>query len=166
MFRVGEVLVEPRVGTPGAFSRSGPGCQTPLPHWPTMKDTSRFEDVNPAIEWTDCGNEIADMGGLSEYVSLLRAEVHHMRVGLSRAAWGALNGRAWLAPPAEGESRPSDEDILGALDMTVTPAGTTAKDATLRNSLVTLLAALDAADHAALTVWLARVNAQDPEKTS
>lgn len=131
-----------------------------------MNDTSVFEEHNPAIEWTDTGNEISSMGELSEFVSLLRAEVHHMRVGLSRAAWGALNGQPWLKPPAEGESRPNDEDILRALDMSVTPAGTTAKEATLRHSLATLLAALDAADHAALTVWLAKVNEQDPNRTA
>lgn len=129
-----------------------------------MNDTSSFEEVHPAVEWTDTGNEISTMGELSEFVTLLRAEVHHMRVGLSRAAWGALNGRPWIKAPAEGESRPNDEDILSALNMTVTPVGTTAKDAVLRNSLATLLAALDAADHAALTVWLARVSAEDPNR--
>jgi hypothetical protein len=128
--------------------------------------TSRFQEDNPAIEWTDTGNEISDMGQLSEFVTLLRAEVHHMRVGLSRAAWGALNGQPWIKTPAEGESRPNDEDILHALDMTVTPAGTTAKDATLRHSLAALLTALDAADHAALTVWLARVASEDPNRTA
>lgn len=151
---------------PGAFSHPGTDCQCPLPHWPTMNDTSCFEEVNPAIDWTDYGGGISDTGGLSEYVSVLRSEVHHMRVGLARAAAGALNGRAWIAPPAEGQSRPNDEDILSSLDMTVTPAGMTAKDATLRNSLLALLTALDAADRAALTVWLARVNAEDPERTA
>jgi hypothetical protein len=131
-----------------------------------MNDTPSFREDNPAIEWTDTGNEISTMRELSEFVTLLRAEVHHMRVGLSRAAWGALNGQPWIKTPAEGESRPNDEDILSALDMTVTPAGTTAKDATLRHSLATLLAALDAADHAALTVWLAKVTAEDPNRTA
>jgi hypothetical protein len=131
-----------------------------------MNDTPSFREDNPAIEWTDTGNEISTMGELSEFVTLLRAEVHHMRVGLSRAAWGALNERPWIKTPAEGQSRPNDEDILHALNMTVTPAGTAAKDATLRNSLATLLVALDAVDHAALTVWLARVNAEDPDRTA
>ena len=131
-----------------------------------MNDTPSFREDNPAIEWTDTGNEISTMGELSEYVTLLRAEVHHMRVGLSRAAWGALNGQPWIKTPAEGGSRPNDEDILSALDMNVTPAGTTAKDATLRHSLATLLTALDAADHAALTVWLAKVTAEDPNRTA
>ena len=157
---------KPRDLLPGALSRSGPDCQCPLQHSPTMNETSRFHENNPAIEWTDTGNEISTMGELSEFVTLLRAEVHHMRVGLSRAAWGALNGRPWVKAPAEGESRPDDEDILRALDMTVTPAGTTAKDATLRHSLATLLAALDAADHAALTVWLARVASDSPDRTA
>jgi hypothetical protein len=130
-----------------------------------MNDIPTYED-NPAINWTSTGNQITTMGELSELITLVRSEVHQMRVGLSRAAWGTLNGRALATVPAEGESRPNDEDILHALDMTVTPVGTAAKDATLRNSLVTLLAALDAADHAALTVWLARVNAEDPDRTA
>lgn len=115
-------------------------------------------------DWTETGNSITTMGELLEFLTLVRAEAHHMRVGLSRAAWGALNGRAWDDTPAEGQSRPDDEDILAGLNMTVTPVGTTAKDATLRNSLAALITALDTADHAALTAWLAHVAAQDPDR--
>lgn len=115
-------------------------------------------------EWTDTGNSITTMAELLEFLTLVRAEAHHMRVGLSRAAWGALNGRAWDAVPEEGQSRPTDEEILDGLNMTVTPAGTTAKDAALRNSLAALVSALDTVDHAALTAWLAHVAAQDPNR--
>jgi hypothetical protein len=126
-----------------------------------------WEDTHhPAIEWTDTGNEISTLGELSEMVTLLRSEVHHMRVGLSRAAWGALNGRPWVKGDGEGQQRPNDEDIMAILDMNVTPAGTTAKDAALRQSLAALITALDAADQAALTVWLAKVNADDPGRTA
>ena len=117
-------------------------------------------------DWTDTGNSITTPSELLEFLSLLRSEAHHMRVGLSRAAWGALNSRAWDAIPEEGQSRPNDEDILDGLDMTVTPAGTTAKDATLRQSLATLITALDVVDRAALTAWLAHVAATDPNRTA
>lgn len=115
-------------------------------------------------DWTDTGNSITTPNELLEFISLLRSEAHHMRVGLSRAAWGALNGRAWDAIPGEGESRPTDTEILASLDMTVTPSGTSTKDATLRQSLATLITALDAVDHAALTAWLAHVTATDPDR--
>lgn len=115
-------------------------------------------------DWTEDGNQITTPGELLEFISQVRGEVHHMRVGLSRAAWGALNNRAWDQEPGEGQTRPTDEEILDSLNMTVTPAGTPAKDATLRQSLATLIACLDAADHASLTAWLAHVTAQDPNR--
>jgi hypothetical protein len=117
-------------------------------------------------EWTDAGNKITTQGDLLEFIALVRSEAHHMRVGLSRAAWGALNNRAWDEEPAEGETRPNDEDILRSLDMTVTPAGTPAKAAALRNSLASLIAALDTVDHAALTAWLAHITAHDPDRSA
>ena len=122
-----------------------------------------MDEPNPAIEWTDTGNEISSLDELSEFVTLLTAEAHHMRVGLSRAAYGALTGTPW-AKPEDGQQRPDDEDILALLDMHVTPAGTTAKDALLRQSLAALITALDAVDQAGLAVWLAKVNSQDPER--
>ena len=125
-----------------------------------------MDEPNPAIEWTDTGNEISSLDELSEFVTLLTSEAHHMRVGLSRAAWGALTGTPWVKQPEDGGQRPDDEDILAILDMHVTPAGTTAKDALLRQSLAALITALDAVDQAGLAVWLAKVNSEDPERTA
>lgn len=131
-----------------------------------MDHPGNMDEPNEAIEWTDVGRQITSLDELSEFVTLLRAEAHHMRVGLSRAAYGALTGTAWVKPPPEGQQRPDDEDIMALLDMNVTPAGITAKDALLRQSLATLITALDAVDHAGLTVWLAKVNTQDPDRTA
>ncbi len=113
--------------------------------------------------WVEQGQEVSSPEELREYVAHLRAAVSHMQTGLGRAAYGALTGRSWLDTP--GDDRPYN--ILGDhLEMTVTPAGTTAKDATYRQSLATLLVALDAVDRATLTVWLAQIAAQDPDRTA
>ncbi|MFI1769266.1 hypothetical protein ACH41H_45590 [Streptomyces sp. NPDC020800] len=86
-----------------------------------------------------------------------------MQTGLSRTAAGALKGRSWLDTP--GEERVDHDDLLcDHLDMTVTPAGTAAKDAVYRQALAALPVALDAVDRATLTAWLADVNAQDPNR--
>ena len=129
-----------------------------------MDHPGSFDEINPAIEWTDTGNQISSLDELSELVTLLTAEAHHMRVGLSRAAYGALTGMPWIKTPPDGQQRPDDEDIMSILDMHVTPVGTTAKDALLRQSLAALITALDAVDHAGLAVWLARVTSQEPER--
>ncbi|MFH8387720.1 hypothetical protein ACH4E7_43745 [Kitasatospora sp. NPDC018058] len=121
----------------------------------------------PAVEdtWVEQGQEISTPEQLQQYVSQLRAAASHMQTGLGRAAWGALTGRSWLDTP--GDERPNVPTILSEhLEMTVTPAGMTATDATLRQSLATLLVALDAVDRATLTTWLAQVAAQDPNRTA
>lgn len=125
-----------------------------------------MEEPRDAIEWTDVGRQISSMEELTEFVTLLRSEAHHMRVGLSRAAYGALTGTPWVKPPADGQQRPDDEDILSLLDMNITPAGTTAKEALLRQSLASLIKALDTVDHVGLSVWLAKVNSEDPDRTA
>uniref|UniRef100_UPI002F919095 hypothetical protein n=1 Tax=Streptomyces virginiae TaxID=1961 RepID=UPI002F919095 len=113
--------------------------------------------------WVEAGQEVNSPEQLREYVAQLRAAVSHMQTGLGRAAWGALTGRSWLDTPAD--ETPNVPDILSQhLEMTVTPAGTTAKDATYRQSLAALLVALDAVDRATLTVWLAQTAAQDPDR--
>lgn len=129
-----------------------------------MDHPGNTDEINEAIEWTDIGNHVGSLGELSEFVTLLTAEAHHMRMGLSRAAYGALTGTPWIKEPEDGQPRPNDEDILRILDMHVTPAGTTAKDALLRQSLASLITALDAVDHMGLAVWLAKVNSQDPDR--
>ncbi|MFC8237277.1 hypothetical protein [Streptomyces sp. NPDC057284] len=86
-----------------------------------------------------------------------------MQTGLGRAVWGVLKGRSWLDTP--GDERFDHADFLrGQLDMTVIPAGMTAKDAVYRQSLAAPLVALDAVDHAALSAWLVGVNAKDPDR--
>lgn len=113
--------------------------------------------------WVEQGQKISSTGELREYVSAIRAEVHHMQTGLARAAAGALGGRSWLDTP--GDERANHADVLREqLDMTVTPTGTAAKDAVYRQSLAALLVALDAVDRATLTTWLADINAQDPNR--
>ncbi|MEU8765010.1 hypothetical protein [Streptomyces sp. NPDC048659] len=113
--------------------------------------------------WVEAGQEVSSPEELREYVAQLRAAVSHMHTGLGRAAFGALNGRSWLDTP--GDERLAAAEILGDhLEMTVTPAGTKAKDATFRQSLAALQAALDAVDRATLTVWLAQIAAQDPDR--
>lgn len=129
-----------------------------------MDHPGNMDEINPAIEWTATGNEISSLDELSEFVTLLTAEAHHMRVGLSRVAWGALTGTPWLKTPEDGQQRPDDDGIMSILNMHVTPAGTTAKDALLRQSLASLITALDAVDQAGLAVWLAKVNSQDPDR--
>ncbi|MCL8016886.1 hypothetical protein [Streptomyces sp. AS02] len=129
-----------------------------------MDHPGNTDEINEAIEWTDLGNHVGDLGQLSEFVSLMTAEARHMRVGLSRAAWGALTGTPWLKTAEAGQQLPDGEDIMSILDMHVTPAGTTAKDALLRHSLASLITALDAVDQAGLAVWLAKVNSQDPDR--
>ncbi|MFI1535542.1 hypothetical protein [Streptomyces anandii] len=115
-------------------------------------------------DWITAGNDTCTPDGLLQLISEAGVHVREMQTALTRAAWGALNGRAWIAPPAEGEARPNGDEILHSLDMTVTPPGTTAKDAAFRQSLASLLAALDAVDRAVLTAWLAHLTARDPER--
>ncbi|MFD5468237.1 hypothetical protein ACFWIQ_36325 [Kitasatospora sp. NPDC127059] len=125
-----------------------------------MTDTAAAEDT-----WVEQGQEISSPDQLRDYIAEIRAAVSHMQTGLGRAAWGALTGRAWLDTPAD--DRPNVPTIVDEhLEMTVTPAGTTAADAAFRQSLATLLAALDAVDRATLTAWLAQIAAQDPARTA
>ncbi|MFI7096739.1 hypothetical protein [Streptomyces lydicus] len=113
--------------------------------------------------WVEQGQEISSANGLREYVAEIRAQVSHMQTGLSRAAWGALQGRSWIDTP--GGERPNYQDLLREhLDMTCTPPGITAKDAVYRQSLAALLVALDAVDRATLTTWIAEISAQDPNR--
>ncbi|CAL9668774.1 hypothetical protein SUDANB145_07304 (plasmid) [Streptomyces sp. enrichment culture] len=113
--------------------------------------------------WIEQGQNISTPNELREYIAALRAEVHHMQTGLARAAAGALSGRAWNNTP--GDERPNHDDLLrDHLDMTATPTGMAAKDAVYRQSLAALLVALDAVDRATLTVWLADINAKDPNR--
>lgn len=129
----------------------------PTPEGDHTVDDERDQD------WIDKGQEISTTDELREYVAALRADVHHMQTGLARAAWGALTGRSWYDTP--GEERPDHDDFLcDYLDMTVTPNGMAAKDATFRQSLAGLLVALDAVDRASLTAWLAQIAAADPER--
>ncbi|MFF0394129.1 hypothetical protein ACFYS8_36295 [Kitasatospora sp. NPDC004615] len=124
----------------------------------TEPTTATTEDT-----WVERGQEIDSPDRLRDYVAEIRATASHMQTGLGRAAWGALTGRSWLETP----NRPGVPEILGEhLEMTITPPGTTAADATLRQSLATLLVALDAVDRATLTVWLAHVAAKDPARTA
>lgn len=117
----------------------------------------------PTADWVDEGNTVSSPSGLQELVARLRGDAHHMRTGLARAAWGALHGRAW-GDAGDVRVRPNAEEILHQLRMSAVPAGMTAKEATHRQALAALLAALDAVDEAALTVWLAHVNSQDPNR--
>ncbi|MEU3221199.1 hypothetical protein [Streptomyces sp. NPDC006971] len=111
--------------------------------------------------WVERGHEISTTADLREYVAEIRAEVSHMQTGLQRAAYGAFTGRSWLDAP-EGEL---PADIVGEhLEMTVTPAGMTARDAVYRQSLAALVVALDAVDRATLTAWLADINAREPDR--
>ncbi|MGW4028227.1 hypothetical protein ACWEFL_02725 [Streptomyces sp. NPDC004838] len=113
--------------------------------------------------WIETGQTISSADELREYVSALRAHVHHMQTGVARAAAGALTGRSWLDTP--GSERPDHADFLHEhLDMTVTPAGMTARDAVYRQSLAALITALDAVDRATLTVWLADIAQADPDR--
>ncbi|MGV9427094.1 hypothetical protein ACWDO7_22760 [Streptomyces sp. NPDC003656] len=115
-------------------------------------------------DWIDEGNAVSSMPELKRFTATLHTEVHHMRTALARAAWGALNGAAWSDDPGKDRAWPNAEDILGHLRMSVVPPGTTAKEATYRQALATLLGALETVDEAALTVWLASVNAEDPHR--
>ncbi|MDT0435636.1 MULTISPECIES: hypothetical protein [Streptomyces] len=124
------------------------------------------QHTSDRTDWVDHGGTVRSMDELHHLVARMGTDVHHMRTGLARAAWGALRGRAWSADPVDGQARPSAEDVLGSLRMRITPAGMTAKEAAMRQSLATLLAALDAVDEATLTVWLARISASDPYRTA
>ncbi|MFF6860308.1 hypothetical protein ACFY9H_33625 [Streptomyces bacillaris] len=111
--------------------------------------------------WVERGHEISASEELREYVAEIRGQISHMQTGLTRAAFGAVTGRSWIDTP--GDERP--RDVLGDhLEMTVIPAGTSARDAVHRQALAALVAALDAADRAALTAWLAEVNRVDPDR--
>ena len=113
--------------------------------------------------WIEQGQNINSTNELREYVAAIRSEAHHMQTGLGRAAAGALAGRSWNDTPSD--ERINHDDLLREhLDMTVTPTGTAAKDAVYRQALASLLVALDAVDRATLTVWLADINAQDPNR--
>ena len=115
-------------------------------------------------EWVEHGQKISSAEELREYVTRIRAEVSAMQSGLSRAAFGALTGRAWIDSLGK---RLSVQDMLHEhLEMTVTPPGLAAKDAVYRQSLATLLAALETVDRATLAAWLADVSAQDPNRTA
>lgn len=121
--------------------------------------TDTFASIE--YDWVDAGQEISSPEQMFEYLAQLRAMVHNMHTGLSRAAHGALEGRSWMNDfPAEYE------EIAHKLNMTVVPSGMAAKDAMYRQALDTLLAALDAADRAALGAWLSHVNAKDPNRTA
>ena len=109
-------------------------------------------------DWVDAGQNISSYPEMFEYLSQVRAAVHHMHTGIQRAAHGALTGRSWI------DSFPIDEDADTDLNMTVTPPGMTAKDTLYRQALDTLLGALETADRAALAAWLADVNRLDPER--
>ncbi|MFJ4787590.1 hypothetical protein [Streptomyces sp. NPDC088794] len=114
--------------------------------------------------WVDDGNTVRTAAELQELVGAMRADVHHMRTGLARAAWGALHGQPWANAPVEGGVRPDAEAVLEQLRMSVVPAGMTAKEATHRQSLAVLLTALDAVDEASLVVWLAGVTVDNPNR--
>lgn len=114
-------------------------------------------------DWVETGEKVSSAEELREYVSELRATVHHMQTGLVRAATGALAGRSWIDTPGE-ERANHDDGLREQLDMTVTPSGMAAKDAVYRQSLAALVVALDAVDRATLTVWLADINGQDPDR--
>lgn len=116
-------------------------------------------------DWTETGQDISTPGQLLEYLSRIRYEAKHMYTGLARAAWGAENEQAWI-DRSNRQQPPNAVEIAASLNMTITPAGTTAKDATFRQALAGLLAALEAVDQAALTAWLAHVAAQDPTRTA
>lgn len=122
-------------------------------------------DITTEDTWVEQGQEVYTPQQLREYVSQIRAAVSHMHTGLGRAAFGALNGRSWLDTPTDDRLNVS-EILSERLEMTVTPAGTTATDATFRQSLAALLAALDAVDRATLTTWLAEIAAQEPNRTA
>lgn len=110
--------------------------------------------------WVERGHEISTAEELREYISEIRGEISHMRTGLTRAAFGAVTGLSWIDTPSGQRSG----DVLGEhLEMTVTPAGTAAREAVHRQALATLVAALDAVDRATLTVWLAEVNRVNPD---
>ncbi|MER8030703.1 hypothetical protein ABTZ78_17290 [Streptomyces bauhiniae] len=115
-------------------------------------------------DWIDEGNAVGSLPDLKRLTTALNAEIHHMRTALARAAWGALNGAPWTDDPGDDRARPKVEDVLDRLRMSVVPPGMTAKEATYRQALAALLGALETADEAALTVWLAGVNAEDPHR--
>lgn len=124
-------------------------------------DTPSLDDLGDDV-WVEAGQTVSSPDELREYVAHLRSVVHHMHTGLARAAWGALQGQAW-GERALAE-QPLKEDILEAFSMTVTPSGMAAKDATYRQAVGSLLAALETVDHATLTVWLAQISAADPNR--
>lgn len=124
-------------------------------------DTPSLNDLGDDA-WIEAGQSVSSPDEFREYVAHLRSVAHHMHTGLTRAAWGALQGQAWGDRPIE--EQPLHEDILDALSMTVTPSGMAAKDATYRQAVGSLLAALETVDHATLTVWLAQTSAADPNR--
>lgn len=126
-------------------------------------DTPSLDDLGDDV-WIEAGQTVSSPDELREYVAHLRAVAHHMHTGLTRAAWGALQGHAWGKRPLE--EQPLPEDILEAFSMTITPSGMAAKEAVYRQSIGSLLAALEAVDQATLTAWLAQVNAADPHRTA
>ncbi len=111
-------------------------------------------------DWVDKGQTISSYGDMFEYLSEIRAAVRSMHTGVQRAALGTLTGTSWVS------QFPISEDADVDLNMTVTPSGMTAKDALYRQAIDTLLAALEAADRAALGAWLADVNRRNPERTA
>lgn len=90
--------------------------------------SGRLEDLlNTDDTWVEAGQVVQTHDELREYVAAVRAVVHHMHTGLTRAAWGALQGQAWGDRALE--EQPLHEDILEAFSMTITPSGMAAKDA-------------------------------------
>ncbi|MFJ8746700.1 hypothetical protein ACIRL2_46095 [Embleya sp. NPDC127516] len=114
--------------------------------------------------WIERARAIDGTGELRKYVAEIRAEVLRVRTGLAFAAWGALGRRAWRDTPVD--ERPDPDVLLRGLETTTVPPGTPARDAVYRQSLAALLVTLDAADRAALTAWLAGINAHDPDWTA
>lgn len=110
------------------------------------------------------GGEVFTTDDLMEYISDLRSLLTGIDTGLGRAAWGAVGGLCWADAPAD--ERLSAMDMLETLDMTITPAGMTARDALFRQSLAALHAVLRAADGAALTAWIAHINDLNPDKVA
>ncbi|GGU11425.1 hypothetical protein [Streptomyces lateritius] len=124
-------------------------------------DTPSLDDLGDDV-WIEAGQTVSSPDELREYIAHLRTVAHHMHTGLTRAAWGALQGQAWGERAIE--EQPLSEDILEAFSMTITPSGMAAKDAVYRQSIGTLLATLEAVDQATLTAWLAQINAADPDR--
>lgn len=122
--------------------------------------TDRQDEYDELLPDWRLGQRITTYDELRQLVSNARAQVSRLTAGLSRGAWGALNGQAWI----DADPRPTHDEILQALDMTATPTRLAARDAVLRQALAGLISALDAVDRAALTAWLAHVNAADPNR--